>query len=1110
MGRRCRRLIPIGLLFAVVCRGQVPDTAELRGRIMDETRAVVTGASLTLSNQETGFRYSQTSSTKGDFVFQILPTGSYTLTAELPQFETLKIGNIRLTLNQHLDLGALTLKVGSSSSHVEVVAETNPIDTSSAALRSVFTEKQMQDLPVLATGIRSIQNSLLELTPGASNSNTQSDGTGQTFRKMSINGSPIGGVGFSLNGIDNTNLSWYFGGPLSGGPNQDAVSEFSIQTATFKAESGNMAAQVSVETKGGGNDFHMQARGIYLDPTLSAQDFFRVTPPGQQVYRREVGGIQFSGPVWLPGIYSGRNKTFFFFDTEYSRSRSPFTYRDSVFSDAERAGDFSGLPASQWPIDPLTGKVFQDGRIPAYRVVPQSRRFIDELMHPATSGVTVTVPWVDHVPTDQATARIDHRFSERDTLQLNAYLDKSLEQDPIVSMQDRNYLYRGWSGSMSARHTHVFSPRSVNSLAFGSAYSRFDGEYGGKLSGTLRDTGFNITSNVNWGYPSFTFVDTYRYSSTGLHYVNPTRLWTVKDDFGFIRGAHSFKMGVAIRAERDRSFGSPNIEFQFSANNPNGTGNEVADFLLGLPASYSQSADSNLFPRRFFSAFYFQDDLKLRSNLTLNLGLRYEIAGAWSEDSGHRAVFRPGAQSSVFVNAPSGMLFPGDTDPITRQTLGTAVSPTDTNNWGPRIGIAYSPSVTGGFWRSLTGGSGRTSIRAGYGVYYLGSPLDVIYKATSVPPWTFSATMDASQLQRSGGTFLNPWGANVDPFTLPINQRLVARPVGGIWYVEPQAREPYQQQWSLSISRQLPAHVGVSINYVGNTVVHIYRKHQANPGVLTSNATVSNVDSRRLYSDFGAIWALSGDGRSNYNALQIDVNRRFTSAFQFNASYVWSKAMDNAGTNNINQQTLVADRDVTPWARSNYDRRHQLVFTGVWDLPKSPIHSLRTVLSGWKLSSIVQMRSGLPLNLRNLFDTTMRGDDPNTADIVGPFRRIDPREVHTFTLPNGQTVTGHFFFDPTAFVRFNPSSPQQARPGTLGRNPFTGLGRSNVDVSLSKTFTVAERHHIQVRMDATNVFNHAQFIQSNTGVTLVQSPFFGQTNHTAGPRLMQFVVKYNF
>jgi Carboxypeptidase regulatory-like domain len=1103
--RTWKAFLAIVLFMSGVAFAQIPDRAEITGRITDESGAVMSGVLVTLQNDATGFKSSQRSSGTGDFVFQFLPIGSYTLTAELPKFVILKVTSIQVTLNQHLDLGKLTLKVEGFNAQVNVTAEANQIETSTAAIRTIMTEKQIKDLPVMTGAFgRSIQFTLLQLAPGSSDVNEMS-GSDDRQGKWSINGSPVAGVGFSFNGIDNTGFGVYGGGPLSGGPNQDAVSEFSILTQTFNADAGNMSAQVSLETKGGTNNFHGQLRAIHLDPTLTAHEFFNALSTA--LYRTEVGAGQFSGPISLPGIYSGRNKTFFFVDTELERSRLPFTYTATVLTDAERIGDFSSLPPEKWPIDPLTGKAFPDGRIPADRVLPQSRRFIDELMHPPTSGNNVTQPWTDHLRTHQNTARIDHRFSERDALQLNFYEDKWFEADPLVSMQDREWLYRQWSSTASVRHTHAFSSRTINSFAFGRSYNKFDSEYGGKLSGKLQDNGFNISSDVNWGYPWVNVGGSF--VATGDHSFNRPSLWTIKDDFAIVSATHSLKSGIAVRAERDENTLSPVALFTFSNNNPNGTGNQAADLLLGLPSQYLQDSGPDVSPRRFFTAFYIQDDWKARSNLTLNLGLRYEIAKPWGDATGHRAVFRPGAKSTIVPDAPVGMLFPGDLDPLTHQTLGKTVSATDANNWGPRIGISYAPSSARRFVRNLLGSAGRSSIRAGYGVYYLASPRDAIYSAYTVPPWGLTTILDASQLQQFGGTFLNPWGNSLDPFTLPAEKRGVVRPVGGLVYVEPQAREPYQQQWSLSISRQLPSHVGLSVSYLGNSALHLYRKYQVNPGLLTPTATVNNVQSRRLYSEFQAIWALATDGHSNYNALQVDVNRRFTSTFQFNASYVWSKALDNAGTGNPGMFLSVADRDATPWARSNYDRPHQFVFSSVWDLPRSPLRWLSPILSGWQLTSIVQLRTGVPINLRNQWDSTLRGGEPTTAEIRGTFQRLNPREIHTFTLPTGNTVTGHFIFDPTVFATLSPG-PDAARPGNLGRNVFTGLGRNNVDASLMKTFTIAERHRIQLRMDMANVFNHAQFVPTNRNYGNVSNFAFAQTNRTTGPRRVQFAFKYNF
>ena len=1092
-----------GILSGKVFVAQTGDWAVITGRVLDPSGAVIPGVSLMLRNEATGYAYSMNSSDRGTFTFPILPIGSYVLTADSAGFQTLKVAPIRLALNQHLDL-PLTLKVGNQATAVTVSTEVNGIETSSAALRTVVTEKQMQDLPVIAGDYgRSIQGILLQLVPGASDYDTSyADFSGGTTNppKISFNGSPVGGAGFTLNGIDNTAYSIAGGGPISGGPNQDAVAEFSILTQSFNAEAGNMGAQVSVETKSGTNDFHGQLRFLHTDPALAARDFFD-QPGTKSTDRSETGGVQFSGPVWLPRIYNGRNKTLFFFDNELSRSRDEYSDNTTVLSNAERAGDFSALPMANWPIDPQTGNPFPNGLIPSNRVVPQARQFIDGLMPQPTVGNTFLNPAsIDREFTQQNTGRIDHRFSERDTIQLSVFESKNQDEGPDITMQQRTFLSQYWSDSEALRHTHTFSSSAMNSFAFGRSFHRSASDTSGKLMGNFKDSGFNITSDALLGYPAIQFNDTGSYFQTGYRNSSQTTLWTLKDDFAFTMGAHSLKAGAAVRILRDAQegiSGSP-LYFTFSDSNPNGTGIDAADLLLGLPSAYTQTGENNLYARRAFSAFYIQDDLKVRSNLTFNLGMRYELSGAWSDAGGHRAVFAPGSQSKIVASAPVGMLFPGDIDPVTNQALGKAVNSADRNNWAPRVGIAYS--------------RGRTSIRAGYGVYYIPSPPDAIYKAFTVPPWTYSASLDATSLQQSGGTFANPWGNGLDPYTLPVTQRTVVRPVAGIYFVEPKAKDAYQQQWSLSISRQLASHVAFSVNYVGNTAMHLYRRYQVNPAIVTPTATINNAQSRRPYSDFGAIWAFAADGRSDYHALQVDVNRRFTSRFQFNGSYVWSKGLDNAGpalAQFLGSPTAVVDRDVNPRGRSDYDRTHQFVFTGVLELPAPPVSWLHPILSGWQMNSIVEGRSGTPLNLRNSSDSTLRGSDTfTTAELVGTFRRLDPREVHTFVVPNGRIVTGHFFFDPTVFQVLNPIGPAQARPGNLGRNSFTGLGRNNVNMSLMKRITVAERHKIELRADISNLFNHAEFVQTSVGSVFVGNG--GQTNHTMGPRRVQIALKYNF
>ncbi len=1077
--------------------------SKLTGQTVDQSGAAVPGATLVLFSEATGYRVSLAASATGEFAFLSVPGGDYVLSATQTGFETTRTV-IHVGLNQPMNLPNLMLKIGNVFEEVTVGTEINRIETSGAALRTVVTEEQIRDYPVII-GLegRSILASLLELTPGASNYPPLS--TDPNFR-VTVNGSPIGGIGYSLNGVDVTALGSVGGGTLTTGPNQDAIAGFSVLTHTFDAESGSIPVQVHLETKSGTNSFHGQLRFFHLDPTVSARDFFDQAKKTSN--RRETGGVQLSGPVLLPGIYKGRNKTFFFFDSELSRARQQSTSFATVLSNAERVGDFSGLASSKWPRDPLTGLAFPDGLIPADRVLPQSRHFIDDLIRPATNGRQIVDVFTQKPWSRQNTVRIDHRYSDAGNITFNFFEDKYEVGSPIVAMQQGATREQTWTHSVSIQHRHRFSSGLMNSISFGATAGRYMEGTSGKMDASPKETGFNITTDSRSGYPGVGLSNTGGFDAGTVLSQDWTSLWNVKENLELVTGPHVFKAGADIRVLRgtfrDESNGGAAGGFGFSDNNPNGTGNDVADFLLGLPVSYSQSAVNVLFPRRLLTAFYFQDEVRLRSNLKVNLGLRYDLNGAWHDANGHMAVFRPGVQSKMVASAPPGMLFSGDVDPVSGRKITKSVHPVDHTELAPRVGISYSPFASNGLLRKLLGGAGRTSIRSGYGIYYVSIPQQAIYRGFSAPPYSMNISLDASQLAQSGGAFLNPWGSGIDPFSLPINDRTAVRPISSLAFVQPGAKEAYQQQWSLSISRQIMGSMALSVNYAGSKATHLFRQHEANPGVVTAGATVNNVNDRRLYPDFRSIAEFTSDGRSVYHSLQIDVNRRFTSRFQFNGSYVWSRSTDDGGS-----ALALSDSDATPWARSGFDRKHQFVLLGVLDLRSAPLHRLRPFLSGWRMTPLVTIRSGVPLNLRNQYDSTLRGIENSTAEMAGTFLRLDPREVHTFKLPNGNTVTGHFFFDPTAFQILSPVGPDQARPGNLGRNPFTGLGRSNVDVSLTKRIAINERQGVEVRIDATNVMNHAQFVFFPAALRDGFSNF-GLTTQTYGPRRMQFVLKYSF
>ena len=451
--------------------------------------------------------------------------------------------------------------------------------------------------------------------------------------------------------------------------------------------------------------------------------------------------------------------------------------------------------------------------------------------------------------------------------------------------------------------------------------------------------------------------------------------------------------------------------------------------------------------------------------------------------------------------APAGVLFGGDPG------LGTGMTPPDHNNFAPRLGIAYSPAFHEGVVGRIFGGPGRSSVRIGYGVYYVtgrSRGVNVSY----LPPWYFSVLRDRSALDPSGGDFANPWGGEPNPFPNDPSARTFTLPMFGLSTVDPALRDAYQHQWTLSLQRELPGHAVLELAYVGNRSLRLLRQYEANPGLLAPGANVFNVDARRDYRDFDGITVFTSDGTSIYHGFQASLARRFADRLSGNARYVWSRTMDDA-TGATAQG--IADRDASPWGRADSDRRHNFVGYAVWELPGLPrVRILDRVLSGWQLAPVVTLRSGLPFLIRNQFDSTLHGVTAGFPDLSGPYTPQNPRQVQTFTLPNGQSATGNFFFDPSVFRTVLPQGPDQARGGNFGRNVFSGPATSNLDVSLSRRFKLGERHQVDLRLDATNVLNHAQFQGLLPPSARSNSFQFGRAIATLGPRRVQLQVRYSF
>jgi hypothetical protein len=636
--------------------------------------------------------------------------------------------------------------------------------------------------------------------------------------------------------------------------------------------------------------------------------------------------------------------------------------------------------------------------------------------------------------------------------------------------------------------------------------------FGPQDSTRPEELGFEITptSDSRWNLP------TVGISGLGSIFVDRSQeryqseTWTLKDAHSLSKGDHSLRMGFDLRRLQEKTSGGAFVgppSFNFSQFNPFGSENSLADFLLGIPSNYRQSELTTTEPRRTLLSFFFQDDFRALSNLSLNLGLRYDFYGTWTLASGRNATFRPGVQSTVFQEAPPGMLFVGDLDPITGNRLSQSLTPPDRNNFTPRIGVAFSPAISDGPLKFLFGGPDMSVLRAGYGIYTIRNDSLYFKNPDGVFPWALSVNRSAAAIAESGGSFANPWGSDGDLFLVPPDGReFPDKPF--VPLIDPGLRDPYQHQWSFSWQRQFPNGFLVEAAYVGSAGRNLLRQYEANQSVLTPDADLSNVEERRQFQQYGSITGYCSDGKSSYHGLQLIGSRRFLSGIQFNLNYTLSKTLSDAdGTFGL------GDRDVDGWARASIDQRHRFASTFLWEIPLS-VHNdfLNQVIGGWRLSGILRIASGSPLNIRNPVDSSLRGISSGVPDIIAPFRYVDPRKVSSFEMPDGLIATGNFFYDPTVFTAIVPESSEEARPGNLGRNTFTGPGVNNLDLSLGKRFSITENHSLDFRADATNFFNHAQFILPGTQWVGTPRGRFqpGRIVSTYGARKIQFYLRYSF
>ena len=1050
------------------------NTAQLTGAVTDESGAAVPDAKIEVTQEGTGTkRYGRTSQL-GYFSIPQLPPAQYRVTIQQQGFRTVVRSGIQLAVGEIARVD-LTLQVGQVSESVAVTADATHVDTQSATLGAVVDERRIRELPLNGRDATQLIGLLPGIVGTTDTSGLRQGGSGRGIVQpgYSSNGARSNMINYNLDGAGHndtyTNVSLAM-------PNPDALQEFSVQTNNFSAEFGRSAGGVvNAITKSGTNSPHGSLFEFHRNNAANARNFFASTDDGLK--RHQYGGA-IGGPVYIPRVYDGRNRTFFFFSHQETTQRQrPANFSTVVPTEAQRRGDFSAYGGTI--LDPLTGTAFPGKQIPVSRLNPVTKNMFDRILPLPTEAATGLLWYAVPANSDerQSVLKMDHQFSTNDTLTVRYFYNyfRSLPVDSPLVFATRPDRYTP-SHNVSIGHTHLFSPAVLNQLQF-SMNRRQD--IGTPVWNTsMADIGVKNVYTLPQ-YPTFVVSVAGAFSvETTENIVTAPKNYAISDILRWSKGRHQMSFGFEYRHQTlyksYRWLLDPTFRFDGDF-----SGYGVSDFFLGKPSRLTQNAFPQTGEMRMpaYNTF-FHDTIRLTSRFIVNAGIRFEPYTPYTDDGDRVSVFRPGAKSRVFTNAPAGLLFVGDPD------VPRAGTQADINNLAPRFGFAWTPF-----------GGARTSVRGGYGIFYDASPMSAIANVfQTVAPFGTSIT-----LQPPPGTFDDPYrGANPFPMPFPPSRSVVFPASITAATYPAKFRAAYMQDWNLTIEHELIQNWTLRAAYAASKGTALLQGYDLNPATyIPGQSTRTNVSSRRPYApSFQQITMVGSGSNSSFNSLQLTLDKRFSHGFTILMNYTFGRSIDygsGAGTqwpSYSNPYNFQADRGL-----SDFHRKHRFVVSGLWQLPRvSGSAVLKTIADGWSLGGVLSAQTGQPFSVLAGQDNSLTGVGLDRADLSG-----DPSRAAR-TDPNRDPVRE--WFNTKAFAHSAPGAF-----GNSGRNILFGDSLSSVDMSLIKDFRFYLENSIQFRAEAFNLLNHTNF---NLPANRITQATFGRITAAQDPRILQFALKLRF
>jgi hypothetical protein len=1138
----------------------------ITGQVTDQAGAVIPGATVKLVNRATGqvVRTVKTDANGGYQLVEVDPA-NYNLLISAQGFADATLQNAKLDPTNHLSLD-VTLAAAGVTEQVTVTSSEQLLDRESSTLGTTVENRRVEGLPLDGRNIMD----LALLQPGvAPIADPFGGSSGSTFR---VNGARATGNNFTLNGANNNEIA--FASDFDNEPRPDAVQEFRLLTANYDAEYGrNTGSVINVVVKGGGSGYHGDARLFYRPTSLSAAQFFdNLNGLPKRIFERKEFGGNIGGPIPLPVIDRGVRKTYFFFDYEGRRQLIGVTNELSLLpTAAEKAGDWSALlkPNNEFSatpiqlVNPINGQNFPNNVISPGLISPIARYYLNFLPNPDASG-RAGVQGNEPTNNDYVTARLDQTITDKQQASFIANYFQGSSVSPFAFGGINGGANTPGFGSVDLRntysyiatHTYSITPTLVNSLLL--SYTRNNFPAVSPINHTTpQQIGFtaNFVADPQFAGPPFIQL-----LDSGLTFGNTiqgpqariSQNYQIQDSVSWVKGNHRFKFGAdGTKYFQPQTFLFVNqgiLTYSAQQGTPT-TGLDYADLMMGLgPIAQQYGANGQRDSRQLSYAFFGQDGWKLKDNLTLNIGLRWEYVGPITDKLNQVAYYRPGEVSQRVANGQlrvpggqlitatgipvNGLVYPGDPDNILGGTVPRAGYHATLGQLAPRIGIAYSPKASSG-WRHFLVGDSATVIRAGWGIFYDGASVaDTQLQQLSAPGYngtnsfffpaggTLANPFAPSPIPNSGlPTIPNPFLANTFDVSAPLFQ--FSQPV------DPHLKIPYTYQYNFTVERTIHKDYLVSVGYIGTRGVHLYAVEQINPALGTfipfSSAIApipgggsfpvpdqNNANSRRMNPDIQlGLGELVTAGNSWYNSLQAQVQKRLSHGMLFQVAYTYSKSISDSDDSRGQLDLL---NRASGKGVSRDDIPHRLVGSWIYDLPFFAHSSglLGRLLGGYSFGGIATFSSGSPFTVLNPFDTDGTGGAIlSFADLGAPFTLMDPRKNDTRAF-NANAF--QIFGDP--MKGFNLA--KDFRRGTEGPNQFrANNGLNNWNLIVSKTTRLwNEASVLELRLELFNAFNHTQFAitgPNGTGLDLnLNDPNFGKYTATQQSRVVQLGARVRF